>query len=196
MRILRDHETKNWRIAALYQDISREGKEAIPRAHRYRVRETWKSVLGFQSRALSSVHISMETEAAGPHLNPTSASRGGCLCSELKSMFFHPGMPLDTHLPPCPAVCAAVPMPAWGSNGGGEGGWGSWAMIPTRPWHSSAQHTKGRVNLVPTRAAEELGGGDRGTHRRVATVGLSITQSSQRATQRQMQRRSLGPVLS
>lgn len=41
-------------------------------------------------------------------------------------------------------------MPAGGktTNGGGEGGWGSWATVSIRPWHGSAQDTKGRVNPV------------------------------------------------
>lgn len=72
-------------------------------------------------------------------------------------------------------------MPACGktSNGGGEGGWGSWATVPTRPWHSSAQRTKGRVNLVPAPAAEALEGGKEKVHiEGVATVGLSITHGS------------------
>ena len=50
-----------------------------------------------------------------------------------------------------PVARAALPVPVRGttSRGGGEGGLGSWTTIPTRPWHGCAQHTKGRVNLVP-----------------------------------------------
>lgn len=74
-------------------------------------------------------------------------------------------------------------MPACGttSNGGGEGGLGSWAAVPARPWHSSAQRTKGGVILVPATAAGELEGEKEEVHiGGVATLGLSITHGSPR----------------
>ena len=75
---------------------------------------------------------------SGVSVSPCSAARDapalGCLLATAR-----------------PAARAALLMPARGTTGSGvgEGGLGSWTTIPTRPWHGCAQHTKGRVNLVP-----------------------------------------------
>ena len=90
-------------------------------------------------------------------------------------------------------------MPVCGktSSGGGEGGVGSWTTIATRPWHGCAQHTKGRVNLVPPPAAEGPEGGKEKAYTGVATMGFSITHGSWRAlTQIQTEWGSLCPILS
>lgn len=98
-----------------------------------------------------------------------------------------------------PASRAAFPMPARGkiSNGGGEGGWGSWATISTRPWHGSAQDTKGRVNPVPPlqlRGWKEKKG--RHTQKEGLLWGLPLPQFSEALTQRQTERGRRGPTLS
>ena len=158
--------------------------------------------MGSQFSALSISPESQDhwIEDASPAV--PSLCQTGILWCERKSMFSQPGMPLplDAHLllpvqlPVLPSPCQFVGRQAVAGGGGWPG------QLDNHPHPSLARlcpEHKGQSESCPSPEAEGPEGGKEKAHTGEATMGFSITHSSQRAlTQIQTEWGSLGPILS